>query len=747
MLHSPSFRACLVALTMTTNFFVALPAAAISGWTHVGPATLGRDIVALAASPSRFVALTDATGLLWSDDGVTWTHATAVQPTHHMFQVAYGNGVFVAVGNGALRSTDGITWTYHRVPLSQFTALGFNGTRFIAADNASGTVKTSTDGATWTAVNGGPAAQGMAAYVTVGNGITLVYGFGSTMARSADGVIWQSLSTPVLGGRAFWDGTQFVFGGATGPYYGSPDGATWTLLVGYSTEVPLATATLGAATFYLYDDRVDHGSGAATPGGGVTATSPEILRTIAATSSRVIAAGEVGAWFSYQNAIGWQQLGGDGATNGDEGPLVSVELGGAVLAWTRGNVTVGGSLSGLGQISFSPAHLLRSVDGVTWTSPVVAAPPAPGAGLGNMVVFGGLIYTVSADRLYSSADGLSWTDVATFPWPLATIATDGTTLVVSGAITTEMGIASSTDATSWSTYTFASANAVPFLPVQIVKTHLGWWAFCTDTGVWKSNDAITWNHFSPVGIGGVGAASAANNRIWFTARNSGLTRWTADGVNWIQSSFYMRFLQAPQWDGSRWFAVATDFNGPGNGPEHLATVYESDDGDAWHVVRGTEFADPRFIHVGAEGSFVLGAGGTVLRRTSLEPLVAQIPRDNVGFVLITTSTSGSLATISGAPPGATHHIVYDSLARVSVTLDEATGNYTIGNLPVQNASGYFDYYVDYGGRQSNRGRFNYQLQVATPPPSGGGGGGAVDPLLALAFGALALLRRRRCATV
>jgi hypothetical protein len=741
-----SIRACSIALALTTTSFVALPTAAVTGWDAVGAATLGRDVIALAASPSRFVALTDASGLLYSDDGVAWQRPTTVVPTHHLSALAYGNGVFVGVGNGAVTSVDGISWTYARVMQSRFSALGFNGTRFVAAGAVAPTLMTSTDGVTWTAPSNAPTSLGSTASVTTGNGIVLVYGSGTTLMRSADGVTWQMLTVPVVGGHAFWDGAQFVFGGAAGPWYGSADGTTWSLLIGYTTEVPLAVAGLGAARFYLYDDRVDHGSGAANPGGGVSASGSEVLRAIAATSNAVVAAGESGAWYRYQDIAGWTQLGGATSVNGDEGPVASVELGGKLLAWTSGHGTPSGPIVGLGQKTFTPGHLLRSADGVVWDAPAVAAPPAPGADLGEMVVFGALIYTVSSDRLYSSSDGLSWTEVHQFPWPLATLASDGTTLVVAGATATEAGIASSTDAIAWSTFAYANAAATEFMPTQIVKSHLGWMAFVHGAGYWISADAISWANFTPLGMFDTGGASAEHGLIWQVQRGTGVARWTDNNVTWNGlTQFHLRFLEAPRWDGTRWLVVANDFNGAGNGAEHLPAVYESTDGTAWNIVRDSEFFDPRHVHVGAEGVFVLGAGGTVLLQSSHPALVAQVPHDLFVFPQIVAGAPrvDSLATITGAPVGATFHVVYDGQARGPVTLDETTGAYTVTNDSLAVGNGSFDYYVDYGGRQSNRGRISYAMATAVVVTHSGGGGGTVDPLLALVAAAAAALRARR----
>jgi hypothetical protein len=739
-------NACLLLLTLTTNIFVALPAAAIPGWTVTGEASLGRDVVALAASPARFVALTDTSGVLWSDDGLAWQRPTAMPPSHHLAALAFGNGAFVAVGNGALRSTDAQSWSYARVARSSFTALGFNGARFIAAGASAPTVMTSTDGVSWTAAAGAPTTLGSAAFVTIGNGIALVYGTGSTLLRSADGVTWQTLTVPVVGGRAFWDGAQFVFGVTGGQHFGSPDGITWTLLVGYSTEVPQATAVLGSASFYLYPDRVDHGGGAANPGGGVTATAPELLRAIAATANAVVAAGEVGAWYRYQDLAGWTALGGATAANGDEGPVTSVELGGQLLAWTQGHAAPGGTLVGRGQTHFTPGHLMRSADGSAWDSPAVNAPPAPGADLGEMAVFGGLIYTVSADRLYSSSDGLSWTEVEQFPWPLATVATDGTTLVVSGANTGQLGIASSTDVSTWNTFTFtiSNVNALDLMPTRIVHTHMGWMAFCSGGGVWTSADAVNWTHTAPLTIANVGSVSSGNNRVWFVQRGSGITRWTINNVEWILAPFHLRFLTAPRWDGTRWLGIARDVVSIPSGSEHLAAVYESADGDVWHIVRESEFFDPRHIHVGAEGSFVLGAGGTALRLDSHPALVAQVAHEVTLTPAITASRNESLATLSGATPGALFHIIYDGGSLGSVTLDQTTGALTLTNTGGVIGNGFFDYYAEYaGGRQSNRGRISYSMSVDAGSAPVGGGGGASDPLLALALGLWALRRARR----
>jgi hypothetical protein len=59
-----------------------------------------------------FVAVGDGGAILTSPDGVTWTPRTS-GTSNTLFGVTYGNGLFVAVGDGGaiLTSPDGVNWT------------------------------------------------------------------------------------------------------------------------------------------------------------------------------------------------------------------------------------------------------------------------------------------------------------------------------------------------------------------------------------------------------------------------------------------------------------------------------------------------------------------------------------------------------------------------------------------------------------------------------------------------------------
>lgn len=140
-----------------------------------------------------------------SNDGITWTTRTNTATTA-MYRVAYGNGVFVTVGNGqVLVSADqGVTWTKYTVAGFHEGVL-FGGGIFLAwAGNA---VKTSTDGVTWTsraAMPGAPAVGG-----SFDNKACIAYSVSMgrwfiSLDADDDGGVW-STTDPTVGGWTLVD--------------------------------------------------------------------------------------------------------------------------------------------------------------------------------------------------------------------------------------------------------------------------------------------------------------------------------------------------------------------------------------------------------------------------------------------------------------------------------------------------------------------------------------------------------------
>ncbi len=150
--------------------------------------------------------------------------------------IAYGNGKFVATGNGSnlAISSDGINWTSGTMPESDYweTLIYGNG-KFIAAGTNGDHVAVSSDGISWT---GGTMPPPHPSYFTwawqiaYGNGMFVALG-GDQFATSSDGINWATSSLPTS--AANW--SSFIY--ANGIFVGtnnnshtieSSDGINWT---------------------------------------------------------------------------------------------------------------------------------------------------------------------------------------------------------------------------------------------------------------------------------------------------------------------------------------------------------------------------------------------------------------------------------------------------------------------------------------------------------------------------------------
>jgi predicted RecA/RadA family phage recombinase len=201
----------------------------------------------LAYGNGLYVAVsTSGTGsrVMTSPDGIIWTLRTT--PTDNQwYDITFGNGLFVAVaGNGTgtgdrvMTSPDGINWTIRTTPADniwngviyangQFVAVATSGT-------AGNRVMTSPDGITWTlrvAANSyawTSVAYGNGLYVSVAAG-----GIGNRVMTSSDGISWASRSSAA---NNQWLDIVFANGlfvavavtGTGNRVMTSPDGINWT---------------------------------------------------------------------------------------------------------------------------------------------------------------------------------------------------------------------------------------------------------------------------------------------------------------------------------------------------------------------------------------------------------------------------------------------------------------------------------------------------------------------------------------
>jgi hypothetical protein len=194
-----------------------------SGWNEVA---YGNGI---------FVAVGDYSDIMTSSDGITWTsrHSAA---DNDLYSVTYGNGMFVAVGGSGyvVTSPDGITWTSRTSAANNTWASVTYGNGLFVAVASSGTgnrVMTSPDGITWASRTS--ATDDWWQSVTYGNGLFVAVaatGTGNRVMTSPNGITWTSRTSAANGvwASVTYGNGMFVAVGGSGYVVTSPDGITWT---------------------------------------------------------------------------------------------------------------------------------------------------------------------------------------------------------------------------------------------------------------------------------------------------------------------------------------------------------------------------------------------------------------------------------------------------------------------------------------------------------------------------------------
>jgi hypothetical protein len=233
---------------LTTNGTAESWGSAGLNWTWRANSTSGNQVQCFATNGSTiYVAGCDG-GQLYSstDSGVTWTSRTSQFTADRIYAIAYGNGIFVAVGGAGKisTSTDGITWTARTANMAAniINSVEFLNGNFVAvgqgANGGTGGITTSTDGITWTKRTT-PTGMGTTLYhVAYGNGYYVAVGSLTTTA----GCYSTNLSTwtvlPVSLGACNWitfQNNQFIthLKNANNAYYtGNNPTSTWTYMSG-----------------------------------------------------------------------------------------------------------------------------------------------------------------------------------------------------------------------------------------------------------------------------------------------------------------------------------------------------------------------------------------------------------------------------------------------------------------------------------------------------------------------------------
>ena len=159
-------------------------------WTEI---TVGdRDFKGIAYGNGTFVAIGDGGTLAYSNDGVTWTNKTIFGGNGSFETICYGNGKFAALGNGTINaySEDGITWSTNQNLSISATDIIYDviyaNNKYVAV-GTNGVILYSEDAITWNA----GVSENMRGLnsITYGNGKFVAVG-GGVILYSEDGINW-----------------------------------------------------------------------------------------------------------------------------------------------------------------------------------------------------------------------------------------------------------------------------------------------------------------------------------------------------------------------------------------------------------------------------------------------------------------------------------------------------------------------------------------------------------------------------
>lgn len=173
-----------------------------------------------------------------------WTEVTIPGGAQRPQDVAYFNGMFVAVGYDAeiITSSDGASWTLQTVDaqpadpnnpdfLPAFRSMSSSGSLLVAVGDR-GIIATSANGTDWTVTQQGSQAADGYQSITYGGGKFVATRFGNYVSVSTDGSSWQDAvvteSTVFLRAIAYFNGTFYTNTGFGNTAYSSVDGTNWT---------------------------------------------------------------------------------------------------------------------------------------------------------------------------------------------------------------------------------------------------------------------------------------------------------------------------------------------------------------------------------------------------------------------------------------------------------------------------------------------------------------------------------------
>lgn len=546
---------------------VSVPTGATSGpltvTTSAGTATTVDSFTVLDSTTPGVAWTTRTTGLRESPSGIAWDGSK-----------------YVVAGDSILTSTDIVRWEERNV-FAWLYDLKWNGQRFVGVGNF-GHILTSADGLTWTQTNGSDDLYGIAHSDT----LWVAVGHEGTILTSPDGLTWTSRMSPVSGdlNDVAWNGSKFIAVGTDGAIITSPDGISWTQqnsgVTDSFTAVAATPSLMVASTFpypgstsavYTSVDGVNWiqqvtGIGsfndiifaggqwvgvtsyavARSPDGvswSISSNAPDnpigFLEAITYDGDQYVAVGDwEGSVYTSPNAVNWSLRASEQELRAvtrrpSDGRLVAVATSKVSIVSVDDGVTWQ-----FGGLDTMTGNLFLDVE---WFEPLNA--------------FVALVQVGANEDIYTSTDGLAWTELGNAPLN-GRLGSSDTRLVSVGWDLVDEGISTSTDGVTWTDVYTSTAD--------------------------KSLQEVFWSGSQFIAVGESGAIVTSTDGTSWTARTSGVTETlygaaaspshlvavgasgtvvaSADnGVTWTQQSSGTTYsLYSVAWTGAEFVAVGSN---------------------------------------------------------------------------------------------------------------------------------------------------------------------------------------------
>ena len=231
-------------------------------WTEQ-TSPFGDDINAMVYADGIFVACGMDGAIASSVDGETWTARTS-GTNDALYKVKYLGGRFIAIGglggagqNALLTSSDGITWTLATTTFGAgiVTDIAYHNGMYVAVGWA-GVVNTSYDAVTWTSRTSTFGVNAIYAATYVDDlDLFVIAGTGARLATSPDGITWTSRTTGFgaydIKVMAYGEGL-LVIAGENSQIFTSPDAITWTARTSQYTDPSTIVTVLEYGDGYFW---------------------------------------------------------------------------------------------------------------------------------------------------------------------------------------------------------------------------------------------------------------------------------------------------------------------------------------------------------------------------------------------------------------------------------------------------------------------------------------------------------------